>query len=147
MSEGDTSRAVRLPLDASDFDLRQVLNAVGDWSHLRWVLRQAWFNGDVRSVWAAGWEYAEAESERPGGIQMTWDEMARLADNCLQVIDGRFTGYGDDGQPVLQLLAVDSSYWVVWARDDQTLDRVRAAFSRVEPYYEPTPEPLPNSGG
>lgn len=147
MSEDDTSRALRLPLDARDFDLREVLNAVGDWSHMRWVLRQAWFNGDVTSVWPTGGEYAEAESERPGGIPMTWDEMAHLADHCLQVIDGTFTGYGDDGHPMLQLLAVDSSYWVVWARDDRTLDRVRDAFLRAEPYYEPTPEPLLNSGG
>ena len=147
MSEDDTSRAVRLPLDARDFDLREVLDAVGDWSRLRWVLRDAWFNGDVTCVWPAGWEYAEGESKQPDGISMTWDQMAQLADNCFQVIDGRFTGYGDDGQPVLQLRALDSSYWVVWAGEDQVLDRVRGAFPVAQPYYEPTPEPLSTGRG
>lgn len=135
--------ALRLPLgEHRFFDLREVMAAVGDWSRLHWVLRGAWFNGDVRPVWPEGHEYAEAASDKPGGIPLSWEQMSRLAEHCQQVIDGRFTGYDEDGQPVLQLLALDSSYWVVWARDRGALDPVRASFPDAEPYEEPTPEAL-----
>lgn len=137
ISAADSEAALRLPLTDRFFDLREVMNAVGGCSHLRWVLRDAWFNCDVREVWPAGHEYAEAESSKPAGLATTWQEMRRLAEVCHQVIDGRFTGYDEAGVPSLQLLVDDSTFWVVWSRDLAVLDRVRAAFPEAEPYDDP----------
>jgi hypothetical protein len=140
MNDAAAGQAVRLPLSMREFDLSELMTTVGDHGSLRWVLRGAWFNGDVRAVWPAGHEYAEAESEKPDGLEMTWHEMRRLGETCQQVIDGRFTGYDLNGQPVLQLHAFDSSYWLIWAADGAVLERVRAAFPDAEAYDEPTPE-------
>lgn len=142
MSGSVSGRAVRLPLSGEFFDLREVMQALGDQSGLRWVLRAAWFNGDVRAVWPEGHEYAEARSEDPGGLPLTWQEMATLAASCQQVIDGRFTGYDESGRPFVQMQAIDSSYWIVWSRHDALLDAVRTGFPMAEEYDEPTPEPL-----
>ncbi len=116
--------------------------AVGDLTGLQWVLRDAWFNGDVRPVWAEGHEHVEAESEKPGGVPLTWAQMAVLAEACQQVIDGRFTGYDEHGRPSVQLQAIDSSYWVVWADNGGVLAAVRSSFPAAEDYDEPTPETL-----
>ncbi len=138
----EAGQALRLPLSHREFDLAEVMDAAGDQSHLRWVLRGAWLNGDVTPLWPEGVEQAERETERPGGAPLTWAQMSCLAQSCHQVIDGRFTGYDLAGQPVLELHAIDSSYWVVWARDGEVLARFRTAFSEAETYDEPTPEPL-----
>jgi hypothetical protein len=134
--------AVRIPLSEGFFDLREVMGAVGDLTSLRWVLRDVWFNGDVRPVWPEGHEHAEGGSEEPGGLPLTWAQMASLAESCQQVIDGRFTGYDEHGQPSVQLQAIDSSYWVVWARNHEVLAAVTSAFPTAEAYDEPTPETL-----
>lgn len=138
--------ALRLPLGDRSFDLREVMDAAGGWSHLRWVLRQAYFNGDVRAAWPAGHDYAEAESEKPEGLRTTWGEMRRLASSCRQIIDGRFTGYDDEGQARLQFLVFDSTHWVIWSREAPVLARVRSAFPDAEPYDEPSPESLSGDG-
>lgn len=141
------SRAVRLPLTDDFFDLHEVMRSVGDRSELRWVVRDAWFNGDVTPLWPEGVDQAEQESEKAGGAGLTWLQMSSLSESCRQVIDGRFTGYGDDGRPVLQLEAIDSSYWVVWAHDPEVLSSVRSAFPTAQDYDEPEPEPLAPSSG
>ncbi len=97
----------------------------------------------MRPVWPGGHAYAETQSERPEGLPITWHEMAALANSCQQIIDGRFTGYDEEGQPALQLQAVDSSYWIVWAADAEELAAVRAAFSAAENYDEPMPKVCP----
>ena len=54
MPQGGDGRAVLLPLDMREFDLLEVMSAAGEGTHLRWVLRDARFNGDVRDVWPVG---------------------------------------------------------------------------------------------
>ncbi len=142
MDADEAGQALRLPLFQREFDLAEVMGAAGDHSHLRWVLRGAWFNGDVTAPWPEGVEHAERETERPAGAALTWAQMSSLAQSCQQIIDGRFTGYDLAGQPVLELHAVDSSYWVVWARAGRVLARVRTAFPDAETCDQPTPEPL-----
>ena len=140
---GSDGAAVLLPLsDDHFFDLREVMAAAGDWSHLQWELRDAWFNGDVRPVWPAGPEHAEAESETPAGLTTTWAEMRRLAASCKQVVNGRFTGYDAEGEPRLQFSVLDSTFWLIWSREAAVLDHMRTAFASAEPYDQPTPERL-----
>lgn len=78
------------------------------------------------------------QAELSGGVGLTWADMTKLADVCLQIIDGRFVGRRD-GQPVLSLAAVDSSFWTVWTAEDPLINRIRRAFSGVEDYPEPPP--------
>ena len=134
--------AVRIPSQQNEgwigFDLSEVMAAVGDWPELDWVLRGAYFNGDVTSVWSEGIA-VEEQTEQPQGLSITWEQMRRLAGSCRQIIDGTFTGYGKSGSAELSLTAIDSSYWIVWANDERVLDRVRATFVGVEDYEEPQP--------
>ncbi|WP_380164011.1 hypothetical protein [Jannaschia sp. R86511] len=123
------------------FDLAQVMAVVGPQPHLNWVLREAEFNGDVRTVWPADWEVVQRQSDQPRGVPLDWVQMTTLAQQCQQIIDGRFTAYDESGQVQLQMQAVDSSFWVVWARDEAVLERVRGAFAGVEDYEERTPAP------
>lgn len=127
------------------FDLREVLDAVGPHEELAWVLYDAQFNGDVRTVWPEGWESVQRRSDMPGGVPLTWQEMQTLGATCQQIIDGRFTGYDEAGHPLLQVQAVDSSYWIIWAQDAAILERVRGRFV-VEDYEEPPPEAAPGGG-
>lgn len=127
--------------DCDFFDLREVMSAVGDRSDLRWVLRDAWFFGDVSPVWPEGVHQGETESDKPGGAALTWSQMSSLAESCHQIIYGRFTGYDGDS-PVVELQVVDSTYWVVWARDPSVLASVRSAFPTAEEYEGPNPVPL-----
>ncbi|MFS0702470.1 hypothetical protein AB6N24_21045 [Cellulomonas sp. 179-A 4D5 NHS] len=148
MSELGDRRAVRIPLEVAGngfFDLGAVMAAVGPHPQLRWVLRDAWLVGDLRTVWAEGAASVEERSELGPGIALDWDTMTRLAATCDQVIDGYFTGYDDAGTPQLELAAVDSGWWKVWARDPRTLLRVRESFPLVtDDHPEPDPEPAPN---
>jgi len=133
------SSAVRIPPQGGQwlgFDLEQVMAAVGSQEDLSWHMSGAWIV--CRDDAPDKWQRLADQSNQPNGVPMTWTEMESLAQDCLQVIDGRFTGRrGDD--PLLSLAAIDSSYWIVWAAESEVLDRVRGAFSGVEDYDEPPP--------
>jgi len=144
MSANGGAIRLRLGSSAGFFDLHEVMQSVGEWPALRWVLRDAYFNGDVTSVWPEGWQYAEAASEKPDGLAVRWEQMTLLGQNCQQIVDGRFTGYDDDGWPAVQLLVVDSSSWIVWSRDSAVLDAVRSAFPHAEPHDERGDDPAPD---
>lgn len=123
------------------FDLREVMDAVGPHPDLTWVLRDAEFNGDVRAVWSEGWETVQRQSDQPSGVWMTWAEMRTLGETCQQIIDGCFTGYDSAGKAQLLLRAMDSTYWIVWSRDDALLEAVGSRFTVVA-YEEPVPDDL-----
>jgi hypothetical protein len=103
-------------------------------------VRDAQFNCDVTPVWAEGTPAAEASSQEEQGLPVDWTAMSHLAETCGQIIDGRFVGYNDRGEPQLMPAVIDSSYWVVWAANTAAIDSVRRAFSGVEDYFEPAPQ-------
>lgn len=121
------------------FDLAEVIEAIGDHSHLAWALRNAEFNGDVRPVWPAGPGEIQARSTSVEGVPITWIELLAVSRTCRQIIDGTFVGFDQHGAPVVSVAAIDSSYWIVWALDASVLVRVRAAFDAVVDYPEPAP--------
>lgn len=59
--------AVRIGVQGDEgwlgFDLKAVMAAVGPHDHLRWYMRDAWFNCDVSSVWPEGTPAIEAGHE------------------------------------------------------------------------------------
>ena len=57
--------------------------------------------------------------------------MEALAAAGGQVVQGTFTGF-EGNEAMVQLTAVGSRHWIVWARRASTLDRVRGAFVGVE---------------
>ena len=71
---------------------------------------------------------------------MTWDEMRRLAETCNQIVDARFTGYDEVGEPHCQFLVDDSTFWVVWSRDPAAVERVRLFFPNATPHDVAAPE-------
>lgn len=133
------SSAVKIPPQGGQwlgFDLEQVMAAVGSHEDLIWTMAGAWIV--CRDGTPDKWQRLADQSNEADGVPLTWTDMAGLAEDCLQVIDGRFTGRRGE-EPLLLLAAIDSSYWIVWAADVNVLDRVRRAFSGVEEYDEPPP--------
>lgn len=124
--------ALRIPPQAPGwlgYDLAEVLAAVGPHAHLHWVVRDAWFNGDVTAVWPEGLG-VEERTRTTEGVALSWSEMITLARVCRQVIDAEFSGYRG-AELRLHLTVFDSSGWVVHAEDPAVLGRVRAAFAGV----------------
>ena len=117
----DGMRGLVLPLprlpSGSWFDLAAIMESLGDRSGLRWRLYRGWFDGAVPTIRGESALALEERTREPGGVDMTWAEIRRLAAACQQIIDGDFVGYDDAGQPRLRLLAVDSSYWIIWSKD------------------------------
>jgi hypothetical protein len=104
--------------------------AVGPHAHLEWTLSGASLVLDQSSERVPGLERLAEESHRAGGARLTWSDMEFIAVTCLQVIDGTFTGTLR-GELVLELSAVDSSFWLLWASDDAVTQRVSSAFDGV----------------
>jgi hypothetical protein len=68
---------------------------------------------------------------------MTGAEMLQWTAEWQQVIDGEFIGTRDgESSPWLVVVAEDSSYYVVLARESSTLDRVKERFREVRPSPE-----------
>jgi hypothetical protein len=57
----------------------------------------------------------------------------KLASETRQVIDGVFEAFNLQSEsPWVRLEAIDSSYWEVWATDENILKPLRARFTDVE---------------
>ncbi|RYG19897.1 hypothetical protein EON82_20895 [bacterium] len=99
-------------------------------------------------------EMVDADDE---GVPLAWDDLVDLTDSVLQTVWGTFVGvrdpsafaeipqlfngewrYLDRGTEMFYDLveiafqAVDSSFWLVWAKDEAVRERIRGAFSAVE---------------
>jgi hypothetical protein len=120
------------------FDLREILVAVRPHPELTWVLRDAEIIGDLSDLWPDVPGQLELRTNERSGVRLTWPDMQRLGEICIQVIDGLFTAYDGAGDAQVQMEAVDSSFWVVWAQDGAVLERVRSAFV-VDDYEVPMP--------
>lgn len=109
------------------FDLADLLTVVGDKGVAsRWR---------VRAVWCVSADEADGNPLEELGDLESWvggAELARLAGEVIQVIDGEFTGHlAGESLPWIQILAVDSSYWELEADDPEVLARIRARFREV----------------
>jgi hypothetical protein len=72
------------------------------------------------------------ESEK--GKRMTGPELLQWAAGWQQVIDGEFSATREgEASPWLVIIAEDSTYYVVLARESSFLDRVRERFKDVRP--------------
>src|SRR6059058_5955175 len=102
--------AVRIPPQGDgwlNFDLREVMEAVGPHDDLSWHLSGGWIvfrDDDVSDHLLTLLQEAESDS----GVGLTWLDMKQLSEECLQIIDGRFVG-SREGGTVLSFTAVDSS--------------------------------------
>jgi hypothetical protein len=127
------------------FDLREVLDAIGPHRHLRWsVDAEDWVGRGEADPDHRPWPEAELVLSRASSkaAELTWADLERMTGVVAQFIDATFTGYETQGEPVVCLKAIDSSFWIVWVRDAAVLDRVSASFDHVEDYPEPPPERL-----
>jgi hypothetical protein len=135
--------------------LSEVLDAVPP--HIR---RMGW---TVFDLWAVGHDdrldvgELEDRSADAAGLRVDDARLVELGVGLLQAIDGFFvasppvgtTGRDADVQahPAFVLQVFDSTFWRVWARDDQDLGLARAAFPghRLAPDGPPPtrPEPRP----
>lgn len=74
----------------------------------------------------------EVRDDSEEGKRMAGTELLVWAAGWQQVIDGEFIGTREgDGLPWLVVLAEDSTYYVVLARESSSLDRVRQHFRDV----------------
>lgn len=128
------------------FDLRDVLAALGDnvsqWTW--WVTElDALGDAEVQSFCDA------VESQGENGVWVTAEEFMLLAGKIEQTIEGKFFGFTKDRSPSeltdedlnwgrfptnqmqIGILAVDSSFFEVFARQESIVAAVRSKFSDV----------------
>lgn len=89
-------------------------------------------------------EIEQKVRESPQGLIFTWDELVTFAHALIEVVDAVIVACKDQklipslkpgdevfAQCEFGIEAVDSSVWRVYARDDQLLQKVQAAFNDV----------------
>jgi len=143
------------------FDLKHLLPLIATvGTDLSWYVIPAaemtWLLGDLKSLTPIK-ELTDKVEDSEIGVQLTWQELCALADSINQCIWATFVGmlletpwpgvadmFADDGRYIdraaprfyetteIAFQAVDSSYWLVYIRDDQVRERSRAAFDDVE---------------
>jgi hypothetical protein len=87
-----------------------------------------------RDFWCMPETGGETRDDSSEGLVMNGVEFLRWADGWQQVIDGEFVGtLAGEKLPWLVILARDSSYYVVLATDNQTLNPIRKSFRDVRP--------------
>ena len=90
----------------------------------------------------------EEAHSTPGGYKLSWQDLLLYAGAISQVADGVFVGcknveaisklsFESENADIYAvseyvLEAFDSSYWIVFSRDDEFLNRCRATFSDVK---------------
>ena len=60
---------------------------------------------------------------------------ARLVDGLtqlMQVIDGQFEAVDEAGRRLVEIRAVDSSWWEVWSDDESIVEAIRESFGSTE---------------
>ena len=98
------------------------------------VLASSW---QCRHFWCIPRFGNEARDGSEQGTWMSGPEVLHWAAGWQQVIDGEFIGIREtEKSPWLVVLAVDSTYYVVLARETRFLDRVRERFKDVRPSPE-----------
>jgi hypothetical protein len=144
------------------FDLRDLLDLVADEGPcLHWAavpMGESTFitgNGGPRDEEAFG--LAERVDDSGVCIPLDWHDLVDLSNSILQTIWGTFVGVRNEADLAdvpnlfldrwhyvdranarfyetvdLAFQAVDSSFWLVWARDDTVRERIRGAFEDVE---------------
>jgi len=82
-----------------------------------------------------GRPYLEDAYNKPDAL--TGTEMLRLARETHQVIDGTFEAFRHgENTPWIKLVAFDSTYWEVFARDSFELSPFESHFRKTEPIDE-----------
>ena len=72
----------------------------------------------------------EASSESESGVTISNDELAVLATQLVQVIDGEFSvTRAGETKPWLIVRAVDSSWWEIFSSNDSVFDAIRQRFT------------------
>ena len=98
------------------------------------VLSSSW---QCRQFWCIPRYGDEARDDSEAGKQMTGSELILWATGWQQVIDGEFIGTREgESLPWLVVVAEDSMYYVVLARESRFVDRVREDFREVRPSPE-----------
>jgi len=143
------------------FDLKHLLPLVATvGADLSWHVIPAgemtWLLGELKSLKAIK-EFTSKVEDSDIGVQLTWQDLGALADSINQCIWATFVGvlpetpwpgvadmFADDSRYVdraaprfytgveVAIQAVDSSYWLLYVRDDVVRERIRAMFEDVE---------------
>jgi hypothetical protein len=125
--------AVKIPAQRSGwlgFELSDLIAVIGPRTDLEWQVLDAKFAfGDQAT--SDTWQAVAYDSRLDGGVDLTWERMEALAGADGKIVQGTFTGF-DGNEAIVQLTAFDVRHWIVWARRQSVLDRLRDAFAGVE---------------
>ena len=106
----------------------EVLRALGPGA-MDWL----WVVSDVEegeALEAVGPKLPGLEALKLSGARVPGSRLARSADGIGQVIWGEFRAYRDEGaaEPLVRVVAFDSSRYEVWSEDAAFIGRVQAFF-------------------
>jgi hypothetical protein len=90
-------------------------------------------------------ELERTANESPTGLILSWAQLREYAQGLKEIVNGTFIAYAEGvlvphfhlGMDIyapseLVIEAVDTTYWQVYARDEQLLRRIQGTFRRVE---------------
>ena len=109
------------------FDLSKVLAALG-----QAAVKSRWSCADLNYVSKDDRELPVLERAATPGEQVAGLELIEGTRLLLQVIDGQFTGFDEDGNVWVIIRAVDSSWWEVWSDNKWVHEAIRSNFRVVE---------------
>jgi len=109
------------------FDLSKVLAALG-----QAAVKSRWSCADLNYVSKDDREVPVLERAATPGEQVAGLELIEGTRLLLQVIDGQFTGFDEDGNVWVIIRAVDSSWWEVWSDNKWVHEAIRSNFRVVE---------------
>jgi len=144
------------------FDLRDLVALIpSEGERLAWCAfpmgEPMAITGDLSPVGTTAEQFEQRVDATEAGVMLCWQELVALGGAIHQTIWGTFLGCEDPAalaglgalfcddwhyldrataalyQAVeIGLQAVDSSFWLVYAKDDAVLERIRRAFTEVE---------------
>ena len=151
--------------DAEDhilsFDLIDILEALdGESPGFTWAIHELWAESAEGSLLDLGpgrnvLRFEEELKASPIGVVMDWQQLVALARSARQVIDAIIVATRDIGSLPewvsvedlyktceIVIEACDSSYWLVYARNDLLINKLETAFKDVKRLSVPSNRPV-----
>lgn len=125
-------------------ELRDILSLIEKGGEFSWSILFLWATGDL----GAGRSIPDFEEEvrlSKSGIHMDWPELVSLSEKFQQTIDIVAIGCGDEAnlrrfetdeemyrECDLVIVMFDSSYWEIYSKDSDLIDRMEKHFKYTE---------------
>ena len=136
------------------FDLKEFTKLIpAEGESLTWsILGDVWImerhRGKTKELRQLSRRVDRREYKCPGGLMLSWNELVDYAQMVMQTVDGIYAGFQEASQALryegvhkgselydaaeIVLEAHDSSFWLVYAKDERIIERLQSVFQDTE---------------